>query len=97
MRLRVDVELKGIALLAPGGAGVEFGAVGHDDLDAVIVGMNVGLHGQILGSAGRWPGPAARRWLGKGRGSIAQNRPTHKFGPAFQSRVPLRITIATLK
>jgi hypothetical protein len=31
----------------------------------VVVGMNVGLHDQILGSAGRRPGPAALRWHGK--------------------------------
>src|SRR6266498_2754745 len=39
MRLRVDVEAQRVARLAPGGAGGEFGAVGHDDLDGVIVGV----------------------------------------------------------
>ena len=39
MRLRVDVEMQHVALLAPGGAGGELGAVGHLDRDGVIVGM----------------------------------------------------------
>ena len=42
--LRVDVELHHVAFLAPGRAGVELGAIGHDDLDGVVVGMDVGLH-----------------------------------------------------
>src|SRR5919107_523745 len=44
VRLRVDIELQLVARLAPRGAGGEFGAVGHDDLDGVIVRMDVGLH-----------------------------------------------------
>ena len=45
VRLRIDVEMQHVAALAPGGAGLELGAVGHDDLDGVIIGVNVGLHG----------------------------------------------------
>src|SRR5215813_13040642 len=45
MRLRVDVEVHGVAFLAPGAAGGEFGAVGHHHLDGVIVRMQVGFHG----------------------------------------------------
>src|SRR3954463_14925457 len=44
MDLRIDVELERVALLAPGGAGLEGGAVGHLHLDHVIIGMGVGLH-----------------------------------------------------
>src|SRR5262245_43875495 len=45
MRLRVDIEVHGVAFLAPGAAGGEFGAVGHHHLDGVIVRMQVGFHG----------------------------------------------------
>ena len=44
VRLRVDVEMHDIALLAPGGAGGEFAAVGHHDLDGVVAGMDILLH-----------------------------------------------------
>src|SRR6185312_1115141 len=39
MRFWVDIEMQRVARLAPGRAGAEFGAVGHDDLHGVIVGM----------------------------------------------------------
>src|SRR5580658_334761 len=45
VRFRVDVEMQRIARLAPGGPGGEFGAVGHDHFDGVVVGMGVGFHG----------------------------------------------------
>src|SRR5580658_7897559 len=45
VRFRVDIEMQRIARLAPGGPGGEFGAVGHDHFDGVVVGMAVGLHG----------------------------------------------------
>src|SRR5262245_4548001 len=48
MRLRVNIEVHGVAFLAPGAAGGEFGAVGHHHLDGVIVRMQVGFHGSIL-------------------------------------------------
>src|ERR1700690_1466128 len=44
VRLRVDVEMHDIALLAPGGAGGEFAAVGHHNLDGVVAGMDILLH-----------------------------------------------------
>src|SRR5208283_5921041 len=46
--VRVDVEVQGGALLAIGRAGHELDAIGHDDLDHMIVGVNVGLHRQGL-------------------------------------------------
>src|SRR5580704_10108804 len=45
VRLRVDVETHGVAGLAPGRAREELGAVGHDDLDGMITGVGLGLHG----------------------------------------------------
>src|SRR5580692_1705101 len=45
VRFRVDIEMQRIARLAPGGPGGEFGAVGHDHFDGVVVGMGVGFHG----------------------------------------------------
>ena len=45
MRFRIDVEVQRIARLAPGRAGGEFGAVGHHDLDCVVIGMGIGFHG----------------------------------------------------
>src|SRR3954471_16635501 len=53
VRLRVDVEIHDIALLAPGRAGDEFGAVGHHNLDAVIVRMNLGFHRPVPGRCTR--------------------------------------------
>src|SRR5262249_17453498 len=47
VRLGVDVEAQRVARLAPGRAGGELGAIGHDDLDGVVLGMGVGLHGQF--------------------------------------------------
>src|SRR5712672_1229315 len=41
VRLRVDVEMHDIAILAPGRAGGEFAAVGHDDLDGVVVRVDI--------------------------------------------------------
>jgi hypothetical protein len=37
--VRVDVEVEGVALFAVGRAGRELGAVGHDHLDEVVIGM----------------------------------------------------------
>ena len=44
MRLGIDVELQPFARAAIGAAGLELGAVGHDDGDLVIVGVGVFLH-----------------------------------------------------
>ncbi len=37
--------MEGVAFLALGRAGQELGPIGHDDLDRVVFGMDVGLHG----------------------------------------------------
>src|ERR1700677_2889204 len=47
MGVRIDVEVEGRALLAVGRAGVELRPVGHHDLDHVVIGMDVGLHGAV--------------------------------------------------
>ena len=44
MRLRVDFEVHGVAFGTPGGLGHVFCAIGHDDLDHVVVGVDVRLH-----------------------------------------------------
>src|ERR1700752_5511730 len=43
--LGIDVEVERVAFLAPGRAGLEFGAVGHHHIDRVVFGMNVLFHG----------------------------------------------------
>ena len=47
---RVDVEVKGVTLLAPGRAGLVVGPVRHHDLDEVVVGVlgPLGLCGRVL-------------------------------------------------
>src|SRR3954465_11297224 len=42
--LGIDVQLERVAFLAPGRAGLEGRAVGHLDLDHMVIGMGVGLH-----------------------------------------------------
>src|SRR3954451_21679762 len=44
MDLGIDVEVKRVAFLAPGRTDLELGAVGHFDVDHVVVGVNTGLH-----------------------------------------------------
>src|SRR6266446_10366017 len=56
VRLGIDIEAQRVAFLAPGGAGGEFGAVGHHHLDGVIVGMGAGFHGSFV-PRGTWPAP----------------------------------------
>src|SRR3954470_15131387 len=86
MDLGIDVELEGVARLAPGGAGLEHGAVGHLHLDHVVIGMGVGLH---LGfpeiSAGsdqprKGPRPIA------GRGGIDKPRAARLAGCCLRCR-----------
>jgi hypothetical protein len=48
VRLGVDVEVQRVAFLALGRAGQEFGPVGHDDLNRMIIRVNFGFHGKIL-------------------------------------------------
>ena len=45
VRLRINVQANGIARLAVAGTGLELGPVGHDDVDLMIGGMDIGLHG----------------------------------------------------
>ena len=47
MRGGIDVEVHRIAFFAPSGTGHIFSAIGHDDLDGVVVWMNVRLHGTL--------------------------------------------------
>ena len=75
MRFRVDIEMQRIAGLAPGGARGEFGAVGHDDLDGVIVGMGICFHDRVL-LFGGFSGSIARRGL--------SGKPPHLTGAAPQ-------------
>src|SRR5437763_856527 len=44
MDLGIDVEVDGVAFLAPGRPGLDLGAVGHLDVDHVVIGMDTGLH-----------------------------------------------------
>src|SRR3546814_15228285 len=44
VRLRVNLETDHRALLAVGRASGVLAAIGHDDLDLVVIGMDVGLH-----------------------------------------------------
>src|SRR6185437_15592228 len=44
MRLGIDVQLQRVAFLAPGRTGLEGRAVGHLDLDHMVIGMGVDLH-----------------------------------------------------
>src|SRR5262245_27541320 len=54
MRLRIEVDVQGNDCLAPGRASLKLGAVSHHDLDGVIIGVNVGFHGNV-------PAPVLRR------------------------------------
>ena len=45
VRLRINIQADGIARLAVAGTGLELGPVGHDDIDLMISGMDIGLHG----------------------------------------------------
>src|SRR5215472_2608657 len=54
VRLRVDVEVHGVAGLAPGRPGGELGAVGHHHLDGVVVRMGLVFHGSIVPIAEIW-------------------------------------------
>src|SRR6478672_8139062 len=55
MHLRVDVEVHGVAFLAPGRADLELGAVGHLDVDHVIIGVDTGLHVSFPWVSGWFP------------------------------------------
>src|SRR5690348_7040100 len=42
--LRIDVEVDRVAFLAPGRPDLKLGAVGHLDVDHVVIGVDTGLH-----------------------------------------------------
>src|SRR4051794_4860929 len=52
VRLGVDVEVQLVAFLAPGGARLVFGSIGHHDRNGMIIRMNLVLHGSSFGAAG---------------------------------------------
>src|SRR5580692_9888998 len=61
MGVRIDVQVQRRALFAISRAGHEFDAIGHDDLDHVVVGMDIGLHASVSGKISKEPSgePAA--------------------------------------
>ena len=44
VNFRIDLQVQRVAFLAPGLARLELGAVGHLDIDHVIIGVGTGLH-----------------------------------------------------
>ena len=52
MRLRIDIQRQRIAILAVRGAGNELGAIGHHNIDGVIVRVNAFFH-RIISLIGR--------------------------------------------
>src|SRR5262245_42727445 len=67
MDLGIDVELQRVAFLAPGGARLEHGAVGHLHLDHVVIGMDVGLH--VIDLSWVWLVPTSLERLADARSS----------------------------
>ena len=51
VRRWIDILRQRVAFRAPGGAGLKGRALGHGDLDRVVVRMNIGLHGHSLNFA----------------------------------------------
>src|SRR3954452_10989652 len=56
VRLGVDVEVQLVAFLAPGGAGLVLGTVGHHDRNVMIIRVNFGFHDLSFGA----PAPVAK-------------------------------------
>src|SRR5262249_28821759 len=83
MRLGVDVEVHGVAFLAPGAAGGEFSTVGQPHVDGVIVRMQVGFHASS--SCTRCARGSKPR---KSRGSIAQAAKGNKSQPKRRACPP---------
>src|SRR4051794_3225031 len=50
VRLGVDIEVQLVAFLAPGGAGLVLGPVGHHDRNRMIIRVNFGFHGISFGA-----------------------------------------------
>src|SRR5215468_913412 len=86
MRLGVDVEVHGVAFLAPGAAGGEFSTVGHHHLDGVIVRMQVEFHASS--SCARCARGSKSR---KSRGSIPQAAGGNKSQPKRRACRPRRL------
>src|SRR5882757_2995761 len=80
VRLGVDVEVQRVAFLAPGRAGQVLGAVGHDDLNRMIIRVNLGFHGNSFGASA----PVSRH-LGYGIWRLYTPR-----GPLKQAKKPSR-------
>ena len=81
MRLGVDVQVQGLAFLAVGRARHVFGAVGHDDLNVMIIRVNFGFHGKSSGAAR----PQIRDVGYEFARSISQDRPQNKLRTPFAS------------
>jgi hypothetical protein len=81
MRGGVDVEVQLVTFLAVGGIGDELGAVGHLDLDLVVVGMEIGivLHGCARNSSPAGEKPVQPGKLAFGAASIVEMRQPHKL------------------
>ena len=72
VRLRVNVQTDGITRLAVAGTSLVLGPVGHDDVDLMISGMDVGLHGTC---SQKWAADADRPpGSGRYRGSAPQTQ-----------------------
>src|SRR5260370_10683175 len=75
VRLGVDIEVQLVAFLAPGGARLIFGAIGHHDRNHMISRVNLGFHGRSFGA----PAPVFRVAVGTDLGrSITQQAPQNK-------------------
>src|SRR5215203_203380 len=55
MRPGIDIQVQLVAFLAPGGAGLVLGPVGHYDRNRMIIRVNFGFHGISFGA----PAPVA--------------------------------------
>src|ERR1700759_851422 len=80
MRPRIDVEVQLVAFLAPGGAGLVLGAVGHHDRNGMIFRVNFGFHGVSC----RRPAPVFKSAMTDFGGSIPHGlRQTKPREPAY--------------
>src|SRR3979409_61683 len=50
VRFGVDIEVQLVARLAPGGARLVLGTIGHYDRNHMIIRMNFGFHGRSFGA-----------------------------------------------
>ena len=75
----IDVEVKRVAFLAPGRTGLELGAVGHFDVDHVVIGVSTGLH-VIFPWVSRWFPTSSDKLSGAFRGGAKKLQPTRGSG-----------------